>query len=666
MDCESKNGVTDEEKPSRIRRDLFKAAAFAYPASQLAGSLWGCAAIPADKEISASIRPQGVRQPPLPYWGVTLLSWSAGELPVGYSWKAQTWTAATPSAVYRVTKKSFLLLQAVLPESGLKALAALRAQAPLKRQDYINQLQKLLGVDVYQKFKDELLLAGSLQKGALGVQSVTPSTQRKYRGQGALELQLNLKPTQTHCNGEAWVDVRNHPPKCTRDRCRHVRPGEPLDLTGASVTAFVCEPKGAIGDKNRPNGMTLFSKSVRATVHKDAIGEMTRQEAWNNYYGSGRDFVGKTDWWHELSMIPGRRSDTGHMDSGFDARQVGILGIKIEIHESSVAKLKGSVILDEVRIRWPDGCEAVYDFDSMDNSIEELGKTGVNLVALIPTWYMSDATSTEIHPNNRFTGASTHSDQELERTIQEFHSRGFKVLLKPHVDCESCEPPDNWRGHIQPKSSKEWFASYRKFILHYATLAAKHKVALFSVGTELDSMQHHDAEWRGVIADVRRSYPQGTLTYAANWSNQDPKIVSPGFKGVKFWNDLDIIGIDGYFPLAEKGVKPSSSDLVRRWRTHVEQIRAWQTIIEKPVVFTEVGYRSSDTAAVEPYAVSGGQANEELQKLCYEATKEVLTAEKYRDFLVGVVWWGWYPYDVAAGPCDASYSPQRKAAQRVL
>ena len=64
----------------------------------------------------------------------------------------------------------------------------------------------------------------------------------------------------------------------------------------------------------------------------------------------------------------------------------------------------------------------------------------------------------------------------------------------------------------------------------------------FVVGTELDRILNHEAEWRTLIAEVR-SIMKVPLTYAANWTD---------YKRVPFWDALDVIGIQAYFPVASK------------------------------------------------------------------------------------------------------------------
>ena len=71
--------------------------------------------------------------------------------------------------------------------------------------------------------------------------------------------------------------------------------------------------------------------------------------------------------------------------------------------------------------------------------------------------------------------------------------------------------------------------------------------------------------WNELILKIKKLY-KGKLTYAANWDE---------YKRIHFWNVLDYIGVDAYFPLTDK--KSSSTNnrnckyVWRRWINAVSQ-----------------------------------------------------------------------------------------------
>lgn len=105
-----------------------------------------------------------------------------------------------------------------------------------------------------------------------------------------------------------------------------------------------------------------------------------------------------------------------------------------------------------------------------------------------------------------------------------------------------------------------------------------------------------EAGWRAVIARARERF-DGPLTYAANFDQ---------YASVGFWDALDIIGINAYFPLRDRLDTPSvearDAALVRGWERVFEGIdafRARSDLKDRPVLFTELGYtrRAGSTAA---------------------------------------------------------------------
>jgi hypothetical protein len=555
-----------------------------------------------------------------------------------------------------------------MPEEVVGKLQRLKGQTWREMATFLQALQDTLGAAHTARFTD--LLCGSL-----AIQQCAITTALPTRGRGALALMVDLRGGHlTHCNGEVFVDLRYHPPQGRRDCCRHLVPGAPLDLGGAKVSAAVFAPRGSEGLVDAPNYLQLFLKSVQELKEQPGAGPAplvgSQREVWQNYYGDARNIEAPR--WNPLMLQPDTEPRYGKKDPDFNAARVGLLGLKIAAGRISTERFTGTLWVDDVTITWPDGCQATYDFEQIDDALAVLQKTRINIVALIPTWYMDTPEATTIHCDNYHTGAKTYLDEELTATIEALHQRQFKVLLKPHVDCIS--PPKYWRGDICPVNVDAWFASYRHFILHYAELAAKHRVAMFAVGTELESMQRYTEAWSAVIQAVRQRYP-GLLTYAANWfGNQETKAAG-GYRGVGFWHLLDGAGIDAYFPLSDTR-DPSLQDLINGWTQYegdfdgsvkrynwVAELEAWQAQIQKPVLFTEIGYASADCAAYRPAAEPKPPANPALQARCYDAAIRVLAGKPW---LQGLIWWGWSPFADAGGPCDTAYTPQHKPAQAWL
>lgn len=110
-----------------------------------------------------------------------------------------------------------------------------------------------------------------------------------------------------------------------------------------------------------------------------------------------------------------------------------------------------------------------------------------------------------------------------------------------------------------------------------------------------------EAEWRRVVATARGVYG-GAVTYAANFDQYDQ---------VGFWDALDLISINAYFPLL-LALPPDGADRLgmfrARWTerlTEIDALRRRQGIPGRRVLFTELGYTARVNATMQPWAAEG-------------------------------------------------------------
>jgi len=287
-----------------------------------------------------------------------------------------------------------------------------------------------------------------------------------------------------------------------------------------------------------------------------------------------------------------------------------------------------------------------------DASLKEMKEKGIRWVALVPTWYQETCSSNKI-----FRTENTPSDESVIHAIKKIHALGMKVMIKPHLDLIDTSG-GGWRGEIcvADPDWKIWFLSYQEFVLNYAAMSQRYKVDIFCFGTELKSatIKKNDARWRDVIALVRRVY-HGPITYAANWEEE--------FERVPFWDAVDYIGIDAYFPLAENN-DPTLDDIKKGWQEWIGSIETIQKKYNKPVIFPEIGYCSAKKAAKTPWEdLSDGKLDLELQENCYRAFFEMLWD---KDWFYGVYWWRWGTDKRMGGPTNRSFMLQGKPAVEVM
>ena len=114
--------------------------------------------------------------------------------------------------------------------------------------------------------------------------------------------------------------------------------------------------------------------------------------------------------------------------------------------------------------------------------------------------------------------------------------------------------------------------------------------------------------------------------------------LGPTWLQIQFWDALDFIGIDAYYPLATVA-DPSLAVIEAAWAPWKAVVAAYAEQWQRPVIFTEIGYRSYSLAAVEPWAFTGnGPADLLAQLNLYSAFFNQVYSEPY---FAGVFWWAW-------------------------
>ena len=111
------------------------------------------------------------------------------------------------------------------------------------------------------------------------------------------------------------------------------------------------------------------------------------------------------------------------------------------------------------------------------------------------------------------------------------------------------------------------------------------------------------SSWTAVIGEVREIY-DGELTYAANFDQ---------YFDVAFWDQLDLMGINAYFPLRQRDLQHAGEvervDLFRsRWSTilqEIDEFRRQQGVAGQRVLFTELGYVRRANCTIQPWEAHG-------------------------------------------------------------
>ncbi len=306
-----------------------------------------------------------------------------------------------------------------------------------------------------------------------------------------------------------------------------------------------------------------------------------------------------------------------------------------------------------------------YNTTEGTDSRTALAVTGSNWAGVLATWYQANATATSIAANG-----SSPTDAAVIAAIQDLHSKNIKVMMKPHVDSLD----GSWRGTFHQNSSAEadaWFASYTAFITHYAQIAHDNNVEMFCMGTEYAQLSGaaNLARWTNVINAIRAIYlpADGLLTYASNATGGGDE-----FTSVSFWGQVDLIGLDGYFPLTNHN-DPTVAELKAAWTSSAGNVNGLNIVLAvqnfaaahpgQPIIFTEIGYRSVAGANKAPFDFSSGSTFDPTEQHdCYEAMYEVWSQQT--SFLKGVMWWDWGVPNPGAN--DLGYDVRGKPAEVVV
>ncbi|WP_422083359.1 glycoside hydrolase family 113 [Ulvibacterium sp.] len=286
--------------------------------------------------------------------------------------------------------------------------------------------------------------------------------------------------------------------------------------------------------------------------------------------------------------------------------------------------------------------------------VEEVLKVHANHAAVMPFAFTRNIHSPEVIFD---TDRQWYGETKLgaKQYIGLLKKNGVRIMLKPQIWI--------WRGEytgtLQMKSEEDWKtleASYKKFILSYAKLAEETQVSIFCIGTELEQFVKNRPEyWKRLIGEIRKEY-SGKLTYAANWDE---------YPRVPFWEQLDYIGIDAYFPLSEEK-SPTIEQLKKGWQKWKTAISTLADQKQKPVLFTEYGYRSMDYTAKKPWLVDHNEEKVNLQAQV-NATKAIFEEFWDEDWFAGGYVWKWFiRHKEVGGGKDNRFTPQNKPAQDII
>jgi hypothetical protein len=320
-----------------------------------------------------------------------------------------------------------------------------------------------------------------------------------------------------------------------------------------------------------------------------------------------------------------------------------------------------------------------------------------------------DYDATAIHPaygtadrcRNRkspdYTKCQTPTLAATEKAMRYARKLGLRVGLKPLVDVGRDGRAQSGREKVtfaDPEAKAAWFASYRAMLGQYAALARDVGAETLVIGTGLTKMADEADEqeqWRTMIDDIRSGALMGdgkggfagTLTYATRWDaiyKDAYNVDQPLF----FWDALDEIGVEGFWPLVDGSA--ADHDNPQLWRLRQgwtfnflkggmppgAALRALHEKYGRPVILTGLGYLSRGGTSADPakgdyaQAAVGGKYNLQAQVRPVRAAFDFWrTVARDGDWFHGIYWWNWLP-KLGSVKGNGDYTVQGKPAETEL
>jgi len=292
--------------------------------------------------------------------------------------------------------------------------------------------------------------------------------------------------------------------------------------------------------------------------------------------------------------------------------------------------------------------------EAAQSHVDAVLKVHANSAAVMPFGFMRETMHPEIifDTDRQWFGETKKGAKQY---IALLRKNGIDVMLKPQIWVWKGE----FTGTITMQTEEQWKeleTSYDNFILSYAQLAEETQVPIFCIGTELKKfVEHRPDYWQRLIAKIRKVYT-GKLTYAANWDE---------YTRTPFWQELDYIGIDAYFPLSDAKT-PTVIELQDGWQRWKTKIAKVSEANERPVLFTEFGYRSMDFTAKKPWLVDRTEEGVNLQAQA-NAKTAIFNEFWHEDWFAGGYIWKWFvQHEKSGGEKDNRFTPQNKPAEHII
>ena len=309
---------------------------------------------------------------------------------------------------------------------------------------------------------------------------------------------------------------------------------------------------------------------------------------------------------------------------------------------------------------------------------------GINWVTLNANFCVEHLTSTRCFLDFEYSSTET----ELIEMAKRMHDNGIHVMLKP------CMTPldGSWMGKVHfPNDSettqingvkleywKKFFDSFKECSKYFAEIADKCGIEAYLIGAEYFGTENQNKGWSETIDVVRENYG-GPISYEFT-----PKTINEETYSLEWLNKLDFLSFStyppaqpknkGYNPYDNPEIKtmpcPSLEDMIKYLEPNRDYVqKVVQRFNNKPILFTEIGARSSRGNTIMPYNFRWSSIYDGEEQANY--MEAVFRTYTQMDNWMGLLWWKWdetqdrphYSEDPAG---DQGFTIQGKPAEQVF
>lgn len=282
---------------------------------------------------------------------------------------------------------------------------------------------------------------------------------------------------------------------------------------------------------------------------------------------------------------------------------------------------------------------------------EELKAHSISQCSIL-CYYFVDPRTGKISNNSKFNNLVSPDIRFLEHGLKIAQRTQIRPSLYPMLEIDNPHQiGDIWRGNLNffGTTLNSFFAQYSNLIMAHCKLAQDYNTPYLYIGSELASLTHNMAArpfWEQMFYDIHSKARHGStkLVYAAHWEE---------YLTFPFWRQLDEIGINAYFPLAEvsqaMGVsKPDKEAIEKHLLAKFEDLEAFAREHQRPCQISEFGLTGFDGTTVTPWLQSPSKIPDPFEqesgyRALFTAMKQVRQREAPQEspWLASATLWHW-------------------------